>query len=252
MTTAIDAGAYYAAHQASEKEYVRVYAARAMATGESTTANAGGFLIETSVEAPGYELSAYQDFQNSAQDFLTAAEFKAKTLPASALPLAVAREDITAEEAKGMVAVAKGTKITIDVGLPIQTRAPHDGFTVDVGGSLPVFMSNYEVGAAFNYAGQKKSTQEELVVRLKDEAPLKGIVLTEDVTFDFKEGAFEAKAGSFLYPNKDDVDGFTVSRPGFAMLGLRENMSQQQLDAQARMATDAALSAPKTARFKKR
>lgn len=252
MPKPVDAAAYYTTHAGEEKEYVRVYAARSVKAGESIARNVGGLYVESKTEDAGYELSAYHGFRSSDKDFMTVAEFRQNTVSAADLPLAVPREDISPEEQKGMKPVAKGTRITIDVGVPIVTKAPYDGFTVDVGGNLPVFMSNYELTTVFNYAGAKQGTHEDLVVALKGEPTVKGIILDRDVTFDFKDGPYLAKAGSFLYKNAEDKDGYTAAEPGFANLGLRRFLSAEELGAQKNMHTQGPVDAPAAATFRKK
>jgi len=226
----IDAAEFFKAHAGEAKDYVQVYAARALKVGESRVADIGGLNIQTRTETAGYELARYTSMHDSKKVFLGAQAFAEKTAPADTLAPAVPREDLTAEDMKAFTPVAKGDRIAVDVGLPIITNADMDGFTVKTGDekSLPVFLSNYAVSTLFNYAGAKKHTHEDLIVRIKDEPELKGIILKEETTFAFKEGDYTALAGSFLFENKEDVDGYTVMPPGFAQFALREAPGPEQ------------------------
>lgn len=227
-TTPVNAAEFFKAHEAEAKEYVQVYAARSLKTGDSRIANVGGLNIQTQAETSGYEVARYTSMHNSEKTFLAAKEFADKTALADTLAPAVAREDISAEDMASFTPVAKGQSITVNAGLPIATRADMDGFTVKVDDGLPIFMSNYAISTLFNYAGAKKNTHEDLIVRFKDEPELKGFILKDETTFAFKEGEYTAPAGSFLYENKDDVDGYTVMKPGFAQFALREAPGPEQ------------------------
>lgn len=228
--TPVNAAEFFKANEADAKDYVQVYAARALRAGDKRIADVGGLNIQTTAEHAGYELARYTSMHDSRKVFLDAKEFAEKTLPADMLAPAVPREDLSAADMKAFTPVAKGERIAVDVGLPIITTADMDGFTVQVGDakSLPVFMSNYAVSTLFNYAGARKQTHEDLIVRVKDEPELNGIILKADTTFAFKEGDYTAPAGSFLYENKEDVDGYTVMPPGFAQFALREAPGPEQ------------------------
>ncbi|MBI1214344.1 MAG: hypothetical protein GC185_00830 [Alphaproteobacteria bacterium] len=219
---AVNAAEYYASKQGQEKEYVRVYAARPVQPGELMTLDTAlGIAVQQRARESGYELSAYESFSRSHKSYLAEKDFAASTEPAGKLPPAVPREEMTAEEQAALKPVAKGEQVFVNAVLPVLAKADYDGFILTTEDDKKVYLSNYELKAAFNNVAGAKNTHPDLVVRRTDEPALKGIVLTEDVTFKFKEGDYEAKAGSFLYPNADDVDGFTVTESQFAALGLR-------------------------------
>lgn len=247
----INAEEFYKKNAADEQQYVRVYAARPVRPGDEVINNIGGLNIMGTADENGWELSAYHNYHQSNKKYLSTDEFKAETAKADALPLSTEPEALTAEDLAGITPVAKGQRIAIDVGLPIMTEASYDGATIKTSeDGLPTYMSNYQLTTLFNYAGAKKNTHEDLVVTLKDEQPIKGIILKEDTVLDFKEGPYEAKAGSFLYPNPDDVDGYTAMEPGFAQLGLRKYVSPEDLAAASKMSTSAPVKTKGSAKFK--
>ncbi len=229
---AIDAAEYYNQHAAEEREYVRVYCALPAKEGDHWVASLGGLNIQQSADEAGYILKAYTGMQNHSEEFLTADEFKNNTADASKLATSLPRSDVSEDDAKALTPVKKGKRIVVNVGLPLATTADCDGFLYKTD-SGNVFLSNYSVSAAFNYAGQKAQSHEEFVVTKKDEPAIKGIILNEDVTFNFKSGPYEAKKGAFLSPNAQDEDGYTAYPPGFAAFGLRQNQEEQPKPAAA-------------------
>ena len=215
--TSVNAEEYFKAHQAQEKEYVPVSTARKIKAGQTVLINTV-LGIDAFVKAPedGYEVKGPSD----SKKFLTKSQLKQQTVAADELELPAAKEDLTAEELKLIKPVKKGEEIYVNPGLPIVGRAEQDGFIVtDEDGKYSRFVSNYELTSSFNYAGKKYKTHDEAdIIVQKDQAPLKGIILTEDVTFAFKAGEYEAPKGSLLFVNPDDEDGYTVDN---ANLGYR-------------------------------
>ncbi|MEZ0262983.1 MAG: hypothetical protein ACAH80_18405 [Alphaproteobacteria bacterium] len=244
---AVDVAEYYAANKHKEREYVRVYAARPVKEGD-TYVNG---IFQCSVDEPGYRVSAYNSMQKSEEKIMTAAEFKEKTEAADAFFPAVPKEDIDADDMKRLTPVRKGKRIAINVGVPILTEAAHDGFLYTTEKDGDIFISNYGLTTQFNYAGKKEQTHEDLLVKMKDEPAFKGMILAEDVTFNFKSGPFDAKAGSFVQPNPDDEDGFTAWPPGYAQFGMRRTQSDEQLAALVDVRTDDELKVSKPLKFKK-
>jgi hypothetical protein len=247
---AVDTAKYYAANQGKEREYVQVYNAVTCKEGETWVANNGLFNVQQSADEDGYKLKAYSGPRKCEETFIAADEFKAKYEDAGKLFLSVPPEDISAEDLAALTPIKKGKQMVVNVGVSLSTSAECDGFLYKAPEGN-IFFSNYGLTTAFNYAGSKCSTHEDLVVKEKSAAPFKGIILAEDVTFDFKSGPFEAKAGSFLRPNPDDEDGFTAYPPGFAQFGLRRTQSDEQLAALVDVRTDDPVKVSKPLKFKK-
>lgn len=218
---AVNAADYYKEHATDEREYLRVYVARPVKEGDRMTVTSPLPMI-TRADEEGYEVSAYTSMSGSEKFFMSAEEFKEKMQDATIYAAADAAEDLPADvkvkpAAKGKLIVSNNG------GIPVQSKAPYDGVIVEAGDNR-LYLSNYELTSIFNYAGKKESTHPELLVRLKDEPPVKGIVLREDVTFAFLDGDAKATAGSLLMPNPDDKDGYTsVGGVAYARVGLRLN-----------------------------
>jgi hypothetical protein len=219
----VSVAGYYAANKAKEKEYVQVYAARAVGPGDRVTLDTPlGVSVQQSVREKGYELSAYSALSSSCKTFVTEEKFAAGTEPADQLPPATPRVPMSEEEQAALTPVARGERIFVNAFLPVITDASYDGFILSAGDDKKIYLSNYELTAMFNNVSGRKNTHADLVVRLTDEPAVKGIVLKEAVLFDFKDGPHEAPAGSFLYENADDPDGYTVKSPEFSALSLRQ------------------------------
>ncbi len=206
--TATSAEEYYKAHQNEEKEYVRIWVAREVKSGDRITINSA-LGVDAVVSAPedGYEIKDHA----GTSEFLTKAEFKEQAVPADDFELPLPKEDLTEEELKLLNPVKKGDEIVVNPGITIITRAERDGFILssEEGGNS-IFISNFELTSEFNYAGRKFETEKELIVTDKLDPPVKGIILTEDVIFAFKAGEYNAPAGSLLFINSKDEDGYTV------------------------------------------
>lgn len=216
---AVDAGEYYQAHAADEREFYRVYVARPVKEGERITVTTPLPMV-TRAEEDGYEISGYTGMHSSDKAFMSAADFAEKTLPADIYAPAAAVEDLPADIKVKPVAKGKAM-VSNNAGINVQGAAPYDGVIVEAGKNR-LYFSNYELTSLFNYAGRKESTHEEILVRMKDEPPVKGIILGEEVTFAFKGGDYEAKMGSALFPNPKDEDGYSANgSEGFASVGLR-------------------------------
>lgn len=215
--TAVNAEQYYKAYQSQEKEYVTIATAQPVKAGGTAIINVG-FNVQVSVDEDGYQLSdAAGNFS-----YLSNKDFTAKTVSADSLELPVVKQDLAVDDLKAIKPVKKGDTICVDVGLPIQTTAKKDGFLVTTEeGKLPIFMSNFELTSTFNYSGKKFETEKILVVVDKEATPRKGIILQEEVTFTFKAGEYTAPAGSLLYVNPDDEDGYTVQPYRSANAALR-------------------------------
>lgn len=123
-----------------------------------------------------------------------------------------------------VIPVRKGQNIFVqpwdDTPMGVHTTADADGFVV----TLPEngkarFMSQSSFRAAFKNAAAAPADQGFFkYVPQYDDLPTGYVVLEEPVTFDFKEGPYTAPAGSVLYKNDDDIDGYTVtSAESFAL-----------------------------------
>lgn len=116
-----------------------------------------------------------------------------------------------------------------DTDLGVQVTADTDGFLV----TLPEdnktqFFSYSKFTATFNANVEKpQNTDEQGLFReiISDDAKaVKYITLTQDITFDFKSGAYAAKAGDVLVENSQDEDGFTLFSPqGFEKSYVTKN-----------------------------
>jgi hypothetical protein len=246
----VNAASWYEANKGKEREYVRVYNAVTCKEGEHWVANTGLFNVQQSADEDGYKIKAYTGAQKNEETFIGADEFKKTYEDAGAVFPAVAPEELSAEDAALLTPIKKGKSMVVNVGVPISTKAECDGFLYKSSDGN-IFFSNYGLTSAFNYAGEKCSTHEDLVVRRKDEPAVKGVILTEDITFDFKSGPYEAKAGSFITPNPDDEDGYTAYPPGYAQFGLRRTQSDEQLAALVDVRTDDSIQVNKPIKFKK-
>ncbi len=166
-----------------------------------TRAEEDGFLVKFDRDSKFMTPEEYTEFKSVCEPFISDG---AEDLPAGAK----------------VVPVKKGQTIMTqpwsDTTLGVQAEAEADGFLV----TLPEtgkarFMSDATFRAVFNANANlpAKSDDQELLryVPQADDIPVRYIVLDTDVTFDFEEGAYNAPAGSVLYENPDDVDGFTVT-----------------------------------------
>jgi hypothetical protein len=247
---AVNTASWYEANKGKEREYVRVYNAVTCNEGETWVANNGLFNVQQGADENGYKIKVYSGPQKCQETFIGTDEFKKTYEDAGAVFPAVTPEDISAEDAALLTPIKKGKSMVVNVGVPLATKAECDGFLYKMEKGN-IFFSNYGLTTTFNYTGQKCSTHEDLTVRRKDEPAIKGVILTEDVTFDFKSGPFEAKAGSFVMPNPDDEDGFTAYPPGYAQFSLRRTQSDEQLAALVDVRTDDELKVSKPLKFKK-
>lgn len=206
--TAITAHDYYQSHKAQEKSYTHVYTARPVKKGE-TIIIMSGLGIGAQVKAPSNGYLVEDNMTRQPGTFLTESEFKAQAVTADQFRLPAAKEDLPT--GVKLEPVAKGDTAVVDsfLGIYAQVSVDADGFIV-IEGQSRSYVTNFELTSCFNYAGKKKKTHDVLVVADKEDAPVKGIVLTEDVTFAFKKGDYAAPKGSILIVNADDEDGYTI------------------------------------------
>lgn len=203
----VNAEEYYKEHIADEKEYVRLAAAREVKAGEIVFIEAISGNEQAVAPRDGYEARHYITGPKFTQFFVS----KANALHPDKLELAVPKKDLTAEELERIKPVQRGDQFTVEGENGYTKWAEKDGFFItQKDGKEPVFMSNFELMSAFNYAGKKRGIQEEIVVADKSKPLITGIILKEDVIFAFKSSQITAPAGSFLWKNPDDEDGYTV------------------------------------------
>jgi len=225
MSQAVKAENFYKANAGQEKAYVAVYVARPVKAGATVEISNSAFgPAQVRAGSDGYQVSTYRDLRNSYKVFVDTAAFAKDYAPADQLAPIVDKEEIS-EEKMVMKPVARGGTLVIDtvLGIAAQVSAPSDGFAVTTDGGERLFLSNYELSAMFNYAGRKSQSTPDTLVCDKGAPLMKGIILQKDTVFDFKAGEYKAPAGSFLYANPDDEDGYTVLPPAFVALGLRKN-----------------------------
>ena len=216
--TAFTPAQFFYHYRHHQQDYARVYAARSVAPGDAMKTAMG----ETRAIAPGWEIAAYGESAQPRREYIADVIFNEMVEEAGELPPALAKVALSQSELQRYNPVARGDKVRIAPELQLDGGAPYDGFLLSCGGAMPIYRSNYEVSATFNnYAGRKAATQEERVVRLKGEALLRGIVLTEDTKFQLPEGQRVVPAGSILYRDDSAADGFSLKGPEFTRLGLR-------------------------------
>jgi hypothetical protein len=211
--TPVNAEKYYKANIDEEKEYVRLAFGREVKKGDIIFVDTIGGNEQATAPEDGYEVKHV----NGKQSFVSTAN----ALPAEELELPVPRKDLTAAYIKKIKPLKKGDEITftpakegeepdgIDNIYP--TYAEKDGFIIALANEKePAFMSNFELTSCFNYAGQRYGTDKEIIIADKNKPPVTGILIKEDTVFDFKGGECFAPAGSLLYKNPHDEDGYTV------------------------------------------
>jgi len=203
----VNAEEYYKEHIADEKDYVRLAAAREVKAGEIVFLDAVHGHEQAVAPRDGYEARHYITGPRFKQFFVS----KANALHPDKLELAVPKKDLTEEELARIKPVQRGDEFTVEGENGFTRYAETDGFFItQPDGKEPVFMTNFELTTAFNYAGKKRGIQEEIVVADKTKPLITVIILKEDVIFEFKSSQITAKAGSFLWKNPDDEDGYTV------------------------------------------
>jgi hypothetical protein len=250
MADAVDVKEYYEQHTDKEREYARVYSAIPIKEGEHWTATVfGGLKAQQSADEDGYKIKAYTGMHDCEERVMSTEEFAEKMMDAAKLHPSEPPADLDDDDLKAITPIKKGKQF-IAMGI-ISARAECDGFLYKGKDGNDTFLSNYSVASAFNYAGKKEQTDGSLIVRAKDEPMLKGIILDEDVTFNFKSGPYEAKKGSFVTPNPDDEDGFIAFPPGFATFGLRRNQTDEEIAAISNVKLDNAVGVKGPLHFKK-
>lgn len=115
--------------------------------------------------------------------------------------------------------VKKGEHIEVfpwgDDAIGLMTDAEEDGWLVTQPGGKPRFFSDYTFRTTFKTDAPLLNESLAIYRETPDEdaeiTPF--VVLPCDTVFDFEDGEYTAPKGSTLYPNADDVDGYTVLTP---------------------------------------
>jgi len=202
MTTVTPAE-YYQANIDKEKEYVRVYTAHEVKAGDESLTGVAGSLIQED----GYELNRRTD------GFLRKAEFARKASPAEHLPLVVPKDNLSEKELNDIRLVRKGERIIVKItpNGTLHKRAEYNGCIIkSEKDGCEMYLSNFELTSQFNYAGKKYETENEKIIFLKDEPPLKGILLDRETTFVFEGREKTIPAGSLLYCDPQSPDGYST------------------------------------------
>jgi hypothetical protein len=224
---------FYKANIGREKEYVRVYVARAIRAGEKI------FGSVMTADRDGYEVGSCGmrgDVSPASIGFMDAAAFATETASAEDLMLPAPREDLDAKILDKIRPVSEGQGIQIfrgDTAGTLVTTADHDGFILKTGhGNDEIYLSNFELASRFNYAGRRCETRKERLVTLNDEPPFKGILLDTEMTFSFGEnGSSSFPAGSLIYPHPRHGYLVEVISPS-PNIGLRLTASHHSIAAE--------------------
>lgn len=175
--------------------------------GESVVVNAG-VNIQTTAEDDGWQ--AYLDGKGF---FLTNEEFAANTEKVDPDRLGIVKQNLP-DDANPR-AVQKGERIVVqpwsDTDLGVSKTADEAGYVLAVEGKKK-FMSDIEFRTAFN-TNAAPLDQSQALYRVKpaeNSTTTRYVVLPEDVPLDFKAGEYKAPAGSVVYENDNDEDGYTA------------------------------------------
>ena len=106
--------------------------------------------------------------------------------------------------------VAKGAPYPIDIGFGLtivgQGTAECDGYLLIEPENRFRFFEEAAYDAIF---GGQQTVEGQILVAVG--APVSCVILKEDATFHFKEGYYLAKAGSVLYEDPEDEDGYVAT-----------------------------------------
>lgn len=142
-----------------------------------------------------------EDFENEVKPFFNEYEIKGN--------LELPKDAVIEEVKKGQQIY---TQPWSDTEAGVHSKATQDGYLVTLPeDGNPRFYSNTNFAATFNASahGITPEPQGQFMRYVSDKA-VKYVVVKEDVTFDFEEGAYEVKAGEVLVENEQDIDGFTI------------------------------------------
>ncbi len=206
--SAIKADAYFAknAARAGTCQQTPVVEARKVAAGENIIITSFmSVMSRASEEGWQIRIGSRYNFVNNAdfeQCFKRVEIAATKDLPAGAK----------------VVPVKKGAEIYTqpwsDTEMGVVGKADADGFLV----TLPEdnkqrFMSESSFNATFKSAATPAPRADQGFFQYQtqaDDKPTRYMVLEKPVTFAFKQGDYEAAAGSVLWENENDEDGFTI------------------------------------------
>ncbi len=195
---------------------------RSVSKGDTIFVNNFGLPIHTKADENGWhiEQGKVKAFLNN-EDY---AEFIKDYQKVNAAELGITKIDLPADA--NMQAVTKGQTIMVqpwsDTDMGIETTADQDGYLVALNGKRR-FFSDIDFRAKFNVIATPQDNSQAFYRAAPDESctSTRFIVLAEKVTFDFEEGPYTEEAGSVLFENSDDIDGYTsVSNQWF-----RENFA---------------------------
>jgi hypothetical protein len=181
---------------ATQQTAVRFIVSRFVRNGDTAVFNAGGLNVECRVERDGWYLPKpyYMVTDNAPDDLLV----DPKQVQHFKLP-----EDLQVQK------VEKDHLYAVDCGLGgllIETSTCCAGYLfkqpVDNGYG---FIEEAAYDAIF---GDQQSVEGQTLVAVG--APVSCVVLDQEVTFEFLAGDCTAAAGSVLYENDNDEDGYTV------------------------------------------
>lgn len=193
--------------KAGECVYAPTVEARRVQEGDSVIINVG-FNVQTTAEEDGWQV-----FVGRTPKFVNDEEFAAQFTKLNLQGTQELPEGATADP------VLKGQEIYVqpwdDTELGVIANAESAGWVVTLPeNGKPRFMSDAEFRATYKTDaapladdGQQGVFQ---YVPQQGDPSHRFVVLREDTTFDFDEGAYTAPAGYVLYENEDDVDGYTV------------------------------------------
>lgn len=205
----MQAHAYFALNKskAGEAYEAPVIEARRVKAGDPVIINMG-LPVQTRAAEDGWQISSRgaHDFKNDA-DF--ARQFKkVEYKPTRDLPA-----DATVEPVK------KGDRIFTqpwdDTDMGVAGKAETDGYIVRLPekGNKARFMSRSAFNNTFRNAAEPAANDDSQgmyqYVPQRDDKPIRFLVLPKDTIFAFKAGPFTAEAGSVLFENPDDEDGYT-------------------------------------------
>jgi hypothetical protein len=185
--------------------------------GDAIDVNNFGIPLATVAEQDGYHVTIgdIQSFMGP-EGFADFEEAFSKATPEE---LGMDRVDLPKDST--FQPVKKGETIVTqpwsDTDLGVEAGAEQDGYLLTTEGKTR-FFSDFDFRTTFNVQAAPQKEDECLYKSELGtaEAPVCYIVLDRDVTFDFADGAYDAKAGSVLVENPADVDGYTLfSRQSF-------------------------------------
>jgi hypothetical protein len=196
ISTAISAQEFF--NSANNKQRATLVGnSRFVKEGEKAVFNFG-FNLESRVEEDGWYVplpvgKVFEDFAELEEHVVNAQQVKRFELPA----------DVKVKKVK------TGETYVANVGFLVETSVDYSGYLIKTPGENGSrFIGEAQYVAVF---GDKQPVEGQVLVAIGD--PFQCVVLEQEVTFDFIQGECTAPAGSILYENKEDEDGYTVVSP---------------------------------------